>query len=768
VEGAEVALYEEIRDPSTDRDVVQLQDEIRRTDAEGRFAFTAEVAPSYRVFLVARKEGLALGWDVLMQSADNVIVLERPCRLGGVVVDARGRGVGGAKVRAVAKSSYLQRLEQRPILGPERWLTVETDRHGRFRFDDFAADVSAVLWVKAPGRVQIYTYTPHWVAVCGFETGRTDLRLVLPDEVAVRGRVVDARGGAPVPDARLIIHPHGIRDDRVNPYLPAHTTSKSDGRFVFAGVPPGRHDIDVSAPYETGLVDRRVRFEVQPEQGDAEITATLAGGGTIEIVACEEATHQPIRALTVYFSKAGQDEPSSFYKDAQTGSDGILRIRAPAGLCKFSTRRDGYVPWQYEDQVSVKAGQTAKAQITLRRYPQVTGLVVDESGRSVGGAKVNDSVTDSAGRFEVPFPSEESLFGGRLIVRHPGENLATIAQAADDGGPMRITLRRALTVSGRIVDPNGRGIPAARVALHIRAEGALTPYGREILTDSQGRYEMKGVIPGRAAFDHRISVNVSGYGIRQYSRMAVEGGPGTRVELDPIVLLPADQTVTGVVVDAEGHPAVGVPIAVHGANQPARYLATDKDGRFVVRRVCKGPLRIQAVFSSVREQYGVLQAEGGDRDVTVVIGRDGVHSRTPSLVGKPLPDRGEFDSGLSPVDGEGRMLLLCFFDAQQRPSRNRIAELAKRVEQFSRMGVALLGIQASKMDPAELNTWIADNHVAFPVRMIPADAETLRRTWGVQSLPWLILIDRARVVRVEGAQLAEVERQIEKMVKGER
>jgi len=767
VEGAQVAIYEETHDFSTGKDLARLRDEITRTDASGRFVFRADIAPSYRVFIVARKEGLALGWDVLMQSADNVIVLEKPCVLGVVVVDAAGRPVGGAKVRAIPKNSYLIRLEQNPVLAPKPWFTAETDGHGRLCFNAFAADVSADFWVEAPGWALVYTYTPHRLTVCGFQAGRTDVRLVLPQEVTIRGGVIDAERGNPVKDARVVIHPDAIRHDPANPYLPDATVSGEDGRFMFNGIPAGSHYIDVSAPYDTGLVDRMVRFEVRAEPGAAEITARLSRGGVIEVEAREERTNEPIPDLLVYFREAVQNEQSDFHKHARTGADGLLQIRGPAGLCKFSTELEGYSPWSYEDQVFVAAGRAAKSTVVLRRYPKVSGLVVDGNGRPVAGAAVNHGVTDEAGRFEVPFPSDESPFR-RWIVRHEQDNLATIANIEHDDKPVRITLRPALVVSGRINDPNGVGIPVARVALHLRTADGMTPYGTEVLTDSQGRYEMAAVVPGRAEFEYRISVNASGYGARQYRRIAIDGEPGARVELDPIVLLSADQSVTGAVVDADGGPMAAVPVVARGDNQPTRYATTDSDGRFTIGRVCKGPLRIQAGFSSVRAETGVLRAEGGDRDVKVVLGQDGVHLRYASLVGKPLPNSEGLDPSLSRADVEGKMVLLCFFDMQQRPSRNMILELAKRAERLNGRGVVVLGVQASRMNRAELDRWVADNHIALPVRMAQADEQQMRRTWGVRSLPWLILTDHTHIVTAEGSQLAEFERRIVQMTGGEK
>ena len=114
------------------------------------------------------------------------------------------------------------------------------------------------------------------------------------------------------------------------------------------------------------------------------------------------------------------------------------------------------------------------------------------------------------------------------------------------------------------------------------------------------------------------------------------------------------------------------------------------------------------------------------------------------------------------------MVLLCFFDWQQRPSRNTVVELAERAEQLSQQNVALVGIQIGRTDRAELGKWIEEKHIAFPVHATEADEQTLRLTWGIRSLPWLILADRAHVVVTEGLQPAQIEEGIEKINERER
>ena len=69
VERAEVAVYEQFDDSLTGQDYAKLLDTIKKTDSNGNFILNADINLWYQVFIVARKEGFALGWDVI---ASNV------------------------------------------------------------------------------------------------------------------------------------------------------------------------------------------------------------------------------------------------------------------------------------------------------------------------------------------------------------------------------------------------------------------------------------------------------------------------------------------------------------------------------------------------------------------------------------------------------------------------------------------------------------------------------------------------------------------------
>ncbi|MCJ7673559.1 MAG: carboxypeptidase regulatory-like domain-containing protein, partial [Sedimentisphaerales bacterium] len=620
-----------------------------------------------------------------------------------------------------------------------------------FKFDDFAPDVSSDLWVKAPGKESVYKYTTQWTSSCGFEAGQTGIRLVLPAEVAIRGQVIDGENGNPVAGVSLLVQPNDIRE-HLNPYCPHVVVSGPDGQFSFTGIPAGKHLVKVVSPQKemAKWVGKSIKVDVQPGQTTKDVTVEVQKGGIIETVVREGSTKEVLHNIRV----SAHGSSYSFSADAWTGADGVARIRVPADQVNIYASADGYSYYRGDKPIPVDKGQAKQVEILLDRNPSASGIVLDESGQPVPGVLVtahpfgDEALTGAAGRFKVAFdPSRpcECLFA-----RYVERNLAAIADVRGDSKMVKITLKPALSIAGQVTDTNGVGIPAARLSLCVHITNCLSRFGPEVLADAYGRYQMRAIPPEQERFDYRISVNASGYGPKQYERVSITGEQGTPVEMKTIVLQPADRSISGVVLDAEGKPVAGVPIFLHGKDQPEKSTATDNDGQFTIKRICAAQLRLQANFGSSPGGAGFIEAEGGDRNVTIVLGQERVHKPYVSLVGKPLPELKDLGIELSPADSQDKMMLVCFWDMQQRPSRHCVTEVAKQAEQLKQKGVTIVAVQASKIDAIALKDWVEKYNITFPVGAVEGDMEKTNFAWGVRSLPWLILTNRSHTVTAEG------------------
>jgi hypothetical protein len=138
------------------------------------------------------------------------------------------------------------------------------------------------------------------------------------------------------------------------------------------------------------------------------------------------------------------------------------------------------------------------------------------------------------------------------------------------------------------------------------------------------------------------------------------------------------------------------------------------------------------------------------------------------LTGKPLPEFEGIDIEFDAGQAKGKMILVCFFDMDQRPSRNCIMQLDRQAEQLEEKGVIVATVQASKVDEKTLNEWVKNNNIRLPVGVIKGGERETRFSWGVESLPWLILTDRGHIIRSAGFRINDLNQKIGELANAER
>ena len=134
-----------------------------------------------------------------------------------------------------------------------------------------------------------------------------------------------------------------------------------------------------------------------------------------------------------------------------------------------------------------------------------------------------------------------------------------------------------------------------------------------------------------------------------------------------------------------------------------------------------------------------------------------------TLVGSLLPNSENISVDFGPKQTKDKLMLVCFFDLDQRPSRHCLRQLSTRARELEAGDVAVFAVQASSVDKEMLDNWVKENKIPFPVGAIRRDVERTRFTWGVESLPWLILANDKRSVVSEGFALEELQDELRKM-----
>jgi len=775
VAGAEVAVYETYAIAGDEHG--RLIGPIVKTDEKGEFSLEAKVTSQYGTFIVARKPGLALAWDGLNYSDNTLakghflLVLEEPCTLTGVVVDKSGRSVVGAKVQAVPKTSYMDRLSQRPMFAPAEWFTTQTDEKGLFRFEAFAADVSSDFRIEAPGWNCVYTFTTHYQSCCGFEVGRSDIWLVLPQEHPVKGRVVEEGTDRGVAGVSLTIAPGKDREDILNRYLAKTVVTGADGTFTCEGLPEGKNKISLTAvENETpAWVAASAIVDVAAHRDAQDVRVVVSKGGTIEALVREQGTDRPVAGhrVSVYSEEGGVS--------SRTDEAGRVTLRLLPGEYRPYAGGGAYMWWHVSEPTVVKAGETARVDIMLDRAPTIQGRVTDPNGKPAEDTLVtvhpfgDHAYTQSDGRFTAWYENERAKEGICVIARDRTRSLAGVVHARELTKPIDVALSPSLTVTGKVVDPNGKGIAAARASLSVLLWNCLSDMGEEVLTDSEGRFEFRAIPPVQDPFEYRVSVHAAGYAPRTYKSIAIKGEPGSVASTDPIELPPADRSISGVVVDANGAPAPRVILFLgrsgSGGEQPRKATATDEQGRFQFTRIAEGGIRLQVNFSDSPGGSGDLQCEAGDQDLKAVLGQKVVHERFASLAGKPLPDLSELGFSGNDAAVEGKAILVYFWDMQQRPSRSMLLQLVKQAEAIKDKPVVVLTVDVSGAERKSLDEWMKQSNVPFPAGVLTGGFEKKKQAWGIKAVPWLVLADQEHTVRAEGFTLDELSKKIEATTK---
>ena len=200
----------------------------------------------------------------------------------------------------------------------------------------------------------------------------------------------------------------------------------------------------------------------------------------------------------------------------------------------------------------------------------------------------------------------------------------------------------------------------------------------------------------------------------------------------------------------------GYSLPAYNPDTKQHYLSVVRDVRIIEARVNE-ELPDELFEMKFEEGLYVADRRSGKTIVYKYI------STPPSLMGKPLPDFVNIKIDFNPEQAKGRILLVCFWDMNQRPSRNCIARLAKQAEQLREKGLVVAAVQASKVDQNKIDQWVKKNKILVPVGMIQGDEEKTRFSWGVKSLPWLILTDHSHVIHAEGFGFDNLDNMIEEM-----
>jgi len=379
-----------------------------KTTSDGRFSLQVQTEAFSPSYLVAGKQGLALGWRETYNVRDHIIRLGRPSQFKGTVVDSAGHPVPGAKVRICLKNKMITRRVIAPLL-PEGWFTTRTDAKGQFLFDNVPEGATADFGAEAPGRALIWT-TCDFGPGQGeqFAAGRTDIRIVLPPEACIKGQVLEEATGEPAAGVLILARPTSHANWQ---HYQDQVYSESNGKFVITGLAPDKYLLHAMSDKKGA---GNLTLAVEPGQTVSDIIVSLKGC-PLEVIVYDAEKGAPIEnSIVTVTQKEATTKYTTFRQQLTTDVDGLARFCAPPGECEIRVIKFGHGATFQPQSVQLEPGQTLRHEVSLPRTAIIlSGEVLDEQGHTLSGASIIQTTfgprtfTDTNGQFDT---SALSLF----------------------------------------------------------------------------------------------------------------------------------------------------------------------------------------------------------------------------------------------------------------------------------------------------------------------------------------------------------------------
>ncbi|MFY2559484.1 carboxypeptidase regulatory-like domain-containing protein [Corallococcus terminator] len=412
-------------------DGVQSPDTSSASDEQGRFSMRAVTPGRYTLkaaFATGGPHRASQVVQVRPQEKTTVALrMDTGRSVSGTVVDAAGRPLSDAEVKAHSHRDTYAALEKQER-GIKVWdSVVRTDSEGRFTVAHLLPGKS-VLAVEKPGYVvHEGTREAEDSLETVFETvvtaGATDVKVVLRYLGSFRGRLRRPDG---TPITRFFINDSGFRAE--------------DGAFVFPIEEPDLMWLTLEEPAHSRTV-REVR--VVPGQ-DVDLGDLILGPGRrLRGRVLDATTSAPVGSATVRVrltppspvpGAEGRWVPA--LASTLTNPSGVFELEpVESGLLSLSVHHPGYLPLQQR----VGSGDEP-LELRLSSGARLEGTVKDREGKPATGALLKlVPVANHRGSARVILISEDGTFAvGGLA---PGEYVVTIRSSYDSlGNPWSETL----------------------------------------------------------------------------------------------------------------------------------------------------------------------------------------------------------------------------------------------------------------------------------------------------------------------------------------
>lgn len=539
-----------------------------RSDEQGRFRFDVVRATPHRL----RVQALGFASKTALYSTGGSIVtvaLRRGSVLTGVV-RCDGKPIADLAVRVAVRGES------------DELAAGTTDAAGSFRFVGLP-----------PGEVYLQVrgarFQEEWKSLTIAEGGVQHVEIELEAGKALRGRVLDAATGAPIPGAR-------VGDSWT---MKRAVVSADDGSFELAGLKDNRYVMCYVRANGYAAFDENVGTKL-----DQELIVRLSRGGEVRgrVVDRDGAAIRGtyVAVCTSYMKVSGMQE--SDWIPARVDANGRLVV---TGLRSAHTYwlmarapRHGMriyaMPRAFADGEQHDVGD-----VVLHPAASIEGRVVDDRGTPVVGFEVSvhgqnsdaraflaegvevdgvsqfesrDTRTDAKGRFRLP-----DLSGGswRVSVTPKGSDKAVELQVVLADGELKegvdLVIPTGLAIAGTLVAVDGKPfVDWVHLAASGEGDRKFENFSARVAADGSFRFEC---VP---AGGYTIALVMRPKGQVMAPRFHVEAGTeDLRIALEP------PSYVGGKVVDEDGKPVRANVFANHDeVRSGSTYTLNAEDGTF--------------------------------------------------------------------------------------------------------------------------------------------------------------------------------------------
>lgn len=263
-----------------------------------------------------------------------------------------------------------------------------------------------------------------------------------------------------------------------------------------------------------------------------------------------------------------------------------------------------------------------------------TGPIEDDRGRPVEGTEIKvipgrHKATFSASKGKLKITWNHRSGRGEDIVyyvvaRHRAKNLGLALPIEQDAKTLRLVLRPAVSLSGRVVDTEGNAISDVRLSVYLYASNWVSTIDSQVQTERSGSFTFDA-LPMENRY--KLTVRAEGYGQKDIFFDTGDAADG-RLDMGRIELPVANMSVSGRVVDIDGNPVPGLEVCCFGEGQPSCNTFSDEEGYFELNGVCAGLVRFMAEGRVLNKRFSrQVLTEAGARDVKVVV-KEGGNARS--------------------------------------------------------------------------------------------------------------------------------------------